>query len=62
MEEIALSTSEEQSATTSMAQSAEQMTGRMQKSEADLQNATDTLAELDRLAAGLQDKFRSFQM
>ena len=62
MEEIALSTSEEQSATTSMAQSAEQMTGRMQKSEADLQNATATLAELDRLAAGLQDKFRSFQM
>ena len=62
MEEIALSTSEEQSATTAMAQSAEHMTGRMQKSEADLQNATVTLAELDRLAAGLQDKFRSFQM
>ena len=62
MEEIALSTSEEQSATTSMAQSAEQITGCMQKSEADLQQATDTLQQLDRLAAGLQDKFRSFRM
>jgi|GEM_PF-1932392 len=62
MEEIALSTNEEQSATTVMAQSAEQMTSRMQKSEADLHTATETLQQLDRLAAGLQDKFRSFRM
>jgi len=62
MEEIALSTREEQTATTSMAQSAEHITTRMQRSEAELQQATATLQELDRLAEGLQDKFSSFRM
>ena len=62
MEEIALSTREEQTATTAMAQSAEHITSRMQKSESELQRATETLQELDRLAEGLQDKFRSFRM
>ena len=62
MEEIALSTREEQTATTSMAQSAEHITSRMQRSENELQNATNTLQELDRLAEGLQSKFRSFKM
>lgn len=62
MEEIALSTREEQTATTSMAQSAEHITSRMQRSENELQSATNTLQELDRLAEGLQNKFRSFRM
>ncbi|MDR3411485.1 MAG: methyl-accepting chemotaxis protein [Formivibrio sp.] len=62
MEEIALSTREEQTATTAMAQSAEHITTRMQKSESELQEATTTLQDLDRLAEGLQDKFSSFRM
>lgn len=61
MEEIAHSTLEEQAATTAMARSAENITNRMQRSEAELQTATATLQELDRLAQGLQDKFSSFR-
>ena len=61
MDEIAHSTREEKTATTAMAQSAEGITGRMQEAEAQLQQATDTLRELDRLAQSLQNKFSSFR-
>ena len=61
MDEIAHSTREEKTATTAMAQSAEGITGRMQEAEAQLQQATDTLHELDRLAQSLQNKFSSFR-
>ncbi|SFN39711.1 methyl-accepting chemotaxis sensory transducer with Cache sensor [Formivibrio citricus] len=61
MEEIAHSTHEEQTATTLMARSAEGITNRMQRSEDELEKATATLQELDRVAQGLQDKFSSFR-
>ncbi len=61
MDDISHSTREEKSATTLMAQSAEAITGRMQAAEAQLQQATLTLRELDQLAQGLQNKFSSFR-
>jgi len=61
MDEIAHSTKEEQAATTAMAQSSEGVTSRMQASEENLQHATRTLQELDKVAQGLHDKFSSFR-
>jgi len=61
MDEIAHSTKEEQSATTAMAQSAENITSRMHESEEDLQHATTALRELDKVAQGLQSKFSAFR-
>ena len=61
MDEIAHSTKEEQAATTAMAQSAENITSRMHESEDSLQQATRTLQELDKVAQGMQNKFRSFR-
>ena len=61
MDEIAHSTKEEQAATTAMAQSAENITSRMHESEGDLQRATTTLRELDKVAQGLQNKFSAFR-
>ena len=61
MDDISHSTREEKSATTLMAQSAEAIIGRMQAAEAQLQQATLTLRELDQLAQGLQNKFSSFR-
>jgi len=61
MNEIALSTREEQSATTAMARSAENVTRRMQASQAGLQEVTSSLRALDEVAQGLQAKFGSFR-
>jgi methyl-accepting chemotaxis protein len=61
MDEIAHSTKEEQAATTAMAQSAESITSRMHESETSLQQATQTLRDLDNVAQGLQNKFSSFR-
>ena len=61
MDEIAHSTREEQAATTAMAQSAENITSRMHESEDNLQKATRTLQELDKVAQGMQNKFSSFR-
>ncbi|SDH16230.1 methyl-accepting chemotaxis protein [Propionivibrio dicarboxylicus] len=61
MNEIALSTREEQSATTAMARSAENVTRRMQASQVGLQEVTASLRALDEVAQGLQAKFGSFR-
>jgi methyl-accepting chemotaxis protein len=62
MEDIANATREEQSATTSMAQSAEGITSKMQKSDADLQEAAQTLTQLNDMAQKLQAMFRNFKV
>jgi len=62
MEDIANATREEQAATTAMAQSAEGITSKMQKSDADLQEAAETLTRLNQLARKLQDMFSSFRV
>jgi methyl-accepting chemotaxis protein len=61
MDEIAHSTKEEQSATTAMARSAENITSRMHEAEGNLQHAAETLRELDQVAQGLQNKFSAFR-
>lgn len=61
MEQIAVSTQEEKSATTSMAQGAENITNQMQKSDAELQKATETLQQLNDVATRLQDMFGKFR-
>ena len=62
MEDIANATREEQAATTAMAQSAEGITSKMQKSDADLQEAAETLTRLNQLARKLQDMFSNFRV
>lgn len=61
MEDIAISTREEQSATTLMAQGAESITSQMHKSDAELQQAAVTLQELNQLALRLQEMFSNFR-
>ncbi|MDW5416068.1 methyl-accepting chemotaxis protein [Iodobacter sp. CM08] len=60
--EIAHATLEQQNATTAMAQSAENITNQMQQSDANLQNATRTVHDLNQLAAFLREQFGRFKL
>jgi len=62
MNEIALATREQLSATTAMAQSAERITTQMQGSDEDLKQAAAAVGELDQLASGLQQMFGRFKL
>ncbi|WP_188689339.1 methyl-accepting chemotaxis protein [Silvimonas amylolytica] len=62
MGEIALSTKEQQQATTAMAQSAEDITARMQQTDASLQRATDSVRHLNELATFLRQLFSKFRI
>jgi methyl-accepting chemotaxis protein len=60
--EIALSTSEQQNATTAMAQSTESINGQILDSDAALQFSMKTLKMLDELAKNMQDTFNRFKI
>jgi methyl-accepting chemotaxis protein len=60
--EIAHATSEQQNATTAMAQSAENITNQMQQSDSNLQQATRTVHDLNELAAYLTEQFGRFKL
>ena len=60
--EIAHATSEQQNATTAMAQSAENITNQMQQSDANLQSATRTVHDLNQLADFLKEQFGRFKL
>ncbi|AOX99546.1 methyl-accepting chemotaxis protein [Jeongeupia sp. USM3] len=62
MGEIALSTSEQQNATTAMAQSAEHITTQMHKSDAAMQRATSTVHQLNEMATFLRQMFGKFKL
>ncbi|MBM3114795.1 methyl-accepting chemotaxis protein [Jeongeupia naejangsanensis] len=62
MSEIALSTSEQQNATTAMAQSAEHITTQMHKSDAAMQRATSTVHQLNEMATFLRQMFGKFRL
>ncbi|WP_283147617.1 methyl-accepting chemotaxis protein [Silvimonas soli] len=62
MGEIALSTKEQQQATTAMAQSAEDITSRMLQTDASLQRATDSVKHLNELATFLRQLFSKFHI
>ncbi|MDR3430006.1 methyl-accepting chemotaxis protein [Silvimonas sp.] len=62
MGEIALSTKEQQQATTAMAQSAEDITSRMLQTDASLQRATDSVKHLNELATFLRQLFSKFRI
>ena len=62
IEEIALSTREQFSATTAMAQSAEKITTQTQHSDAALQRAAEQVRHLNGLASSLRGLFSNFRM
>ena len=62
IEEIALSTREQFSATTAMAQSAEKITTQTQHSDSALQRAAEQVRHLNGLATSLRGLFSNFRM
>ena len=62
MSEIALSIQEQRSATTSIAQSTEDITTRVQETDFALQNARSTVDQLASLARNTQSQFQRFQL
>ncbi|WP_230971161.1 methyl-accepting chemotaxis protein [Nitrogeniibacter aestuarii] len=62
MSEIALSIQEQRSATTSIAQSTEDITTRVQETDVALQNARSTVDQLASLARNTQSQFQRFQL
>jgi methyl-accepting chemotaxis protein len=60
--EIALSTGEQQNATTAMAQSTESINGQILGSDAALQSSMQTLKQLDDLAQKMQMAFNRFKL
>lgn len=62
IEEIALSTREQFSATTAMAQSAEKITTQTQHSDSALQRAAEQVRHLNALATSLRGLFSNFRM
>ncbi len=62
IDEIAASTSEQQQATTLMAQSAEQITGRMHENDAAIQGVRDTLSGLHEVAGTMRKLISGFRL
>ncbi len=62
IEEIALSTKEQLSATTSMAQAAEKITNQTQHSDSALQRAAEEVRKLNELAVSLRGLFSNFRL
>ena len=62
MNEITLSTSEQHKATTLIAQSTEQINGRIVDSDDALQTVRDTLSELSHSASSMRQLFSSFRV